>query len=150
MNLLLEEYKLINENYKINIIQAATIARFYTGTTLILIGGIVAKIASTTSEQLSLASVYILPLLIILLIWSFQALIMMYGIFKSRTKTINRLNQMRIELFKNETYNLDINYPNTKSVKRTSILTYLAFAIYPLVVIGITIWMYIQLQTNPL
>ena len=58
----------MQDRYKANIEQAATIARFYTGTTLILIGGIVAKITSLSSEELKSESIYIFPLLSMLLI----------------------------------------------------------------------------------
>ena len=70
---------------------------------------------------------------------------MMYGIFKSRMRTINWLNTVRSKLFEEvnlENNKIILNYPNEKNIKNTLLVTYLAFSIYPLSIIFITFWIY--------
>jgi len=146
MSILIERYKMEFEKYKITLDQAISLGRFYIGTTLVLLGGVLLKRAS--DEELASAAnhgVDIKLLAFLAAIFSVQVMVMMLGVLKSRKKSLVKLERLWLRLGTDLEGEIASEFASHFTFGMNKLYaTFMAFAIYPSAILIVSIWVLAQ------
>lgn len=147
-NNIVEEYNVVYDNYKLTFSHTIEVIKYYSGTVVVVTGGIMAKITSETQiNSISVFKGWVLFILGLFILLGFIGIVLLVKIQRKRKRCILQLNFLRKIMFQNLTkdifnqYNMIAGYSTTitKNKVRLNPSYYLPITVIVIIIIFLTI-----------